>query len=169
MTIDKAMNDPTVVPARTGDVLWFLDTLMEVKVGAAATAGTLAVFEQLAPPGSATPMHRHDATDEYFYVLDGEVSFHGPGGACRCAAGTFVAVPRGTVHGFRITSGEPARLLVIGRPATFEQFVRAVSVPAGTATLPPAGPPPGPEALARLAAAGAQHDVVLVGPPPTAG
>jgi hypothetical protein len=27
------MTDPAIVPARTGDVLWFLDTLMEVKVG----------------------------------------------------------------------------------------------------------------------------------------
>jgi quercetin dioxygenase-like cupin family protein len=162
------MKDPTIVPARTGDVLWFLDTLMEVKVSAAATAGSLAVFEQLAPPGSATPMHRHDATDEYFYVLAGEVSFHGPGGAQHCGAGTFVAVPRGIVHGFRITSEEPARLLVMSLPATFERFVRAVSVPAASATLPPAGPPPGPDALERLAAVGAQHDVVLVGPPPPA-
>ena len=162
------MTDPTIVPARTGDALWFLDTLMEVKVGSAATAGTLAVFEQLAPPGSATPMHRHDATDEYFHVLAGEVSFYGPSGARRCGVGTFVAVPRGTVHGFRITSDEPARLLVMSLPATFERFVRAVSVPAASATLPPAGPPPGPDALERLAAVGAQHDVVLVGPPPPA-
>ncbi len=147
-------------------MLWFLDTLMEVKASGADTGGTLAVFEQLAPPGSATPMHRHDATDEYFHVLAGEVSFFGPGGAQRCDAGTFVAVPRGTVHAFRITSKEPARLLVVSVPATFEQFVRAVSVSAESATLPPAGPPPGPDALERLASVGAQHDVVLVGPPP---
>jgi hypothetical protein len=113
-------------------------------------------------------MHRHDATDEHFYVVAGEVTFHGPSGARRCGAGTFVAVPRGTVHGFRVTSGEPARLLVLSLPATFEGFVRAVSVPAASATLPPAGPPPGPEALEHLAAVGARHDVVLVGPPPPA-
>jgi quercetin dioxygenase-like cupin family protein len=162
------MNDPTVIPAGTGDMLWFLDTLMEVKASAAETAGSLAVLEQLAPPGSATPMHRHDATDEYFYVLAGEVSFFGPGGARRCDAGNFVAVPRGTVHGFRITGREPARLLVLSVPATFELFVRAVSVPATSATLPPAGPPPGPDALEHLAAAGVQHDTILVGPPPPA-
>lgn len=160
------MNDPEIVPARTGETLWFLDTLMEIKAGAAATGGKMAVLEQLAPPGSATPMHRHDSTDEHFYVLAGEVSFHGPSAAKRCGAGTFVAVSRGTVHGFRVTSAEPARLLVMSVPATFERFVRAVSVKAPSATLPPVAPPPGPDQLAQLAAVGAQHDVVLVGPPP---
>jgi quercetin dioxygenase-like cupin family protein len=162
------LNDPAIVPPRTGETLWFLDTLMEVKAGAGATGGRMAAFEQLAPPGSATPMHRHDNTDEHFYVLSGEVHFHGPSGRKRCGAGTFVAVPRGTVHGFRVTSAEPARLLVLSVPATFERFVRAVSIPAPSATLPPAGPPPGPEDLAQLAAVGAEHDVVLVGPPPEA-
>lgn len=161
------MNDVEIVPARAGETLWFLDTLMEVKAGAAATDGKMAVLEQLAPPGSATPMHRHDNTDEHFYVLSGEVTFHGQGAGQRCGAGTFVAVPRGTVHGFRVTSAEPARLLVMSVPATFERFVRAVSVPAASATLPPAGPPPGPDAIAQLAAVGAQHDVMLVGPPPS--
>lgn len=162
------MKDPEIVPARAGETLWFLDTLMEIKASAAVTGGSMAVLEQLAPPGSATPMHRHDNTDEHFYVLSGEVSFHGEGGAKRCGAGTFVAVPRGTVHGFRVISGEPARLLVLSVPGTFERFVRAVSVPAPSAALPPAGPPPGPAELAQLAAVGAQHDVVLVGPPPSA-
>ena len=160
------MTGLTVVPARAGEMVGFLDTRAEVKTGAAATSGTLAVIEQVAPPGSATPMHRHDATDEYFYVLEGEVTFHGPNGTSRCGAGSFAAVPRGTVHGFRVTSAAPARLLVISLPATFEQFVRAVSVPAKGAGLPPAAPPPGPEAIAQLSAIGARHDVVLVGPPP---
>ena len=162
------MSNPNVVPPGTGEPLWFLDTLMQVKLPESATSGTLAVFEQLAPPGSATPMHRHDATDEQFYVLSGEVVFHGPRGARRCEPGAFVSVPRGTVHGFRVTDDGPARLLVISAPATFERFVRAVSSPAPSATLPPASPPPEPAAVERLAAVGAQHDVTIVGPPPAA-
>ena len=160
------MTNPEVLAPGTGEALWFLDTLMQVKLPSSATGGALAIFEQLAPPGSATPMHRHDATDEHFHVLAGEVTFHGADGARRCGPGTFVSVPRGTAHGFRVTSEAPARLLVISAPATFERFVRAVSRPAPSATLPPAAPPPPPEALQQLAAVGAQHDVTLLGPPP---
>lgn len=162
------MTEPAVIAPGAGEALWFLDTLMQPKLTGAASNGALAVFEQLAPPGSATPMHRHDETDEHFYVLAGEVMFHGPSGARRCEAGAFVSVPRGTVHGFRVGDGGPARLLVISAPATFEHFVRAVSAPASSATLPPPAPPPGPDAIERLAALGAQHDVTLVGPPPSA-
>ena len=161
------MNDVEVLGPGSGEALWFLDTLMQVKLAASATDGALAVFEQLAPAGSATPLHRHDATDEHFYVLDGEVTFHGPAGARRCAAGSFVAIPRGTAHAFRVGDEGPARLLVMSAPATFEGFVRAVGRPAPDATLPPAPPPPDPAALSQLAALGARHDVTLLGPPPT--
>ena len=162
------MSEPNVLAPGDGEPLWFLDTLMQVKLSGTATGGALAIFEQHAPPGSATPMHRHDVTDEHFYVLSGEVDFHGPAGARRCKAGAFVTVPRGTVHGFRVTDAGPARLLVFSAPATFEHFVRAVGVPAPEIGLPPVGEPPGPDAIQQLAALGARHDVTLVGPPPAA-
>lgn len=161
------MSEPQVLLPNEGEALWFLDTLMQVKLSGAASGDALAVFEQLAPPGSATPMHRHDATDEHFYVLGGEVTFHGPAGAHPCPAGSFVSVPRGTVHGFRVSDAGPARLLVLSAPATFEHFVRATSRPAAEIAPPPAGPPPDEAAIQQLAALGARHDVTIVGPPPT--
>ncbi len=162
------MAEPQILAPGSGEPLWFLDTLMQPKLTGASTGGRLAIFEQLAPAGSATPMHRHDETDEYFYVLSGEVVFHGTGEARRCEAGAFVTVPRGAAHGFRVTDAGPARLLVFSAPATFESFVRAVSVPAKGAGLPPTGGPPDPAAIQQLAAIGARHDVTLLGPPPAA-
>ena len=162
------MTDPAVLAPGAGENLWFLDTLMQVKVAAAASDGAMAVFEQLAPPGSATPMHRHDATDEHFYVLSGEVTFHGPSGAQRCVAATFVSVSRGTPHAFRVADTGEARLLVISAPATFEGFVRAVSRPTADATLPPPAPPPTPADMERLVKVGSQHDTIVLGPPPPA-
>lgn len=151
-----------------GEALWFLDTLMQVKLGSVDAGGALAVLEQVAPPGSATPMHRHDRTDEYFYVLQGEVTFFADSHSERCAAGSFVAVPKGTPHAFRVTSDQEARLLVISVPGRFEEFVRAASRPALQIGLPPAAPPPTPEAVQELAAIGSQNDTVLLGPPPAA-
>jgi mannose-6-phosphate isomerase-like protein (cupin superfamily) len=155
-----------VAAPKEGEALWFLDTLMQIKLSSADTGGALAILEQVAPSGSATPMHRHDHTDEYFYVLQGEVTFFGDTRSERCAAGSFVTVPKGTPHAFRVTSKQEAKLLVISAPGRFEQFVRAVSRPAPQVGLPPAAPPPTPEAMQELAAIGSQNDTVLVGPPP---
>lgn len=158
----------TVAAPREGEAFWFLDTLMQVKLNGAATNGSLSVLEQLLRSGSATPMHRHDHTDEHFYVLQGQVTFYGEEGGKPCEAGSFVSIPRGTPHAFRVTSDTGAKLLVISAPSHFEQFVRAVSRPAGEIALPPAAPPPGPEAIERLAAVGGENDTVLLGPPPAA-
>lgn len=162
-----SMSDLLVHDPNEGEAFWFLDTLMQVKLSATATDGRLAILEQLAPAGSATPLHRHDETDEYFYVLSGEVVFHAGGITRACLAGSFVAVLKGTPHAFRVSDKGAARLLVISAPARFESFVRAVSVPATRLELPQAGPP-GPGDVERLAVVGAQHDVVLLGPPPPA-
>ena len=150
----------------SGEALWFLDTRMAVKLGSAESGGALAVLEQVLPAGSATPMHRHDQTDEHFYVLEGEVTFHGEDGGRPCTAGSFVSVARGTPHAFRVSSPGGAKLLVFSAPAHFEAFVRAVSRPAEGSGLPPASPPPGPEAMRQLAEIGARNDTVLLGPPP---
>ena len=160
------MASVAVTASGEGEALWFLDTLMQVKLASVDTGGALSVFEQIAPPGSATPLHRHDHTDEYFYVLAGEVTFHTDDGSRACGAGAFIAVPRGTPHAFRVTSAEAARLLVISTPSNFEDFVRAVSRPAENAGLPPAAPPPTAEMVEQLAAIGGEHDTVLLGPPP---
>jgi quercetin dioxygenase-like cupin family protein len=160
------MQDLRVSGKNEGEALWFLDTLMQVKLPANETGGAFSVLEQTAPPGSATPMHRHDNTDEYFYLLDGSVTFYTETTSTRCTAGSLVAVPKGTVHAFRVDSGAPARILVMSSPAHFEHFVKAVSRPASTPSLPPAAPPPAPEALEQLVAIGAQHDTTILGPPP---
>ncbi|HEX2163195.1 MAG TPA: quercetin 2,3-dioxygenase [Thermoanaerobaculia bacterium] len=159
----------TVAAPREGEAFWFLDTLMQVKLGGAATNGSLSVLEQLLPSGSATPMHRHDRTDEHFYVLEGQVTFYGQEDRQTCEAGSFVSIPRGTPHAFRVTSETGAKLLVISAPDHFERFVRSVSRPPEEIAAPPAAPPPGPEAIELLSAIGSEHDTVLLGPPPAVG
>jgi quercetin dioxygenase-like cupin family protein len=164
--MEMEMSGVRVSGKAEGEALWFLDTLMQVKLSASDTGGTLSILEQTAPPGSGTPLHRHDRTDEHFYVLAGDVVFYGEAGSQRCGPGSFVSVPRGTVHAFRVDEAAPARLLVLSSPGHFEGFVRSVSRPAEALDVPPAGPPPGPEAIASLVGIGAEHDTIVVGPPP---
>ena len=54
--------------------------------------------------GPAAPPHVHQDVDEVFYVLDGEVEFLIGDKRRAARKGALVFVPRGTVHGFRLSA-----------------------------------------------------------------
>ena len=65
-------------------------------------------------------------------------------------------------HIFTVTSPE-ARFLLVTEPAGFEGFMRALSEPARSLTLPPATtPPPDP---ARMTAIATEYGIEILGPP----
>jgi hypothetical protein len=77
-------------------------------------------------------------------------------------AGAFVYGPRGIPHTFVVSSAE-ARFLLVTEPAGFEGFLRALSEPAQTLTLPPASvQPPAPELMMATAA---EYGIEILGPP----
>src|SRR5438034_7550844 len=70
--------DPVAPIGRAGDegeALWFLGTLATVKASGKETDGRVAVIEHLAPRGSGSPLHVHHREDEWFYVIEGELTF----------------------------------------------------------------------------------------------
>ena len=122
------------------------------KVRAEDTDGSLTVFENVIAPGDGPPAHFHEAQDESWYVLEGELRFK-LGDAMRSApVGSFVFVPRGTVHCFQNVGDGPARILVIFNPAGMEPFFDQF------AELTAAEP----QAFARL---GREVGMTVVGPP----
>jgi quercetin dioxygenase-like cupin family protein len=145
-----------------GEALWFLGTLVTVKSSAETTGGGVAVLEHLAPRGAGSPLHVHQREDEWFYVLEGELTFWVGGDVIVAPAGAFVYGPRGVPHTF-IVSSERARFLLVAEPAGFEAFVRAVADPATELSIPPA--PTDPPDMAALAAAAASAGIEIVGPP----
>ena len=76
--------------------------------------------------------------------------------------GSFVYGPRGIPHTFTVTSPE-ARFLLVTEPAGFERFMRALSEPAPSLSIPP--PATEPPDFARLAAVAAEHGIEILGPP----
>ena len=72
----------------------------------------------------ATP-HVHHDREESFYVLEGSVTFLAGENTVEGTAGSFVLVPRETMHGFR-ANGE-ARLIIIHSPGGFERFFREMA------------------------------------------
>jgi len=86
-----------------------------------ASCPELGVTEVLMSPGEEPPLHVHKNEDEWFYMLDGEVTFHVGGENHRGSSGAFVSFPRGIPHTFTIES-PTARILVLNTPGGFERM-----------------------------------------------
>jgi quercetin dioxygenase-like cupin family protein len=153
---------PIVAGPGEGEALWFLGILATVKSSAATTGGAVAVIEHLAPRGAGSPLHVHSREDEWFYVLEGELTLWVDGETIQAPAGSFVFGPKGIPHTFIVSSDE-ARFLLVSEPAGFEQFMRAVGEPAQRLEIPP--PATEPPDVAALTAAAAEFGIAITGPP----
>jgi len=142
----------------TGEHLWFFGGLTTIK---AAGDGAM-VTEQTAPRGSGSPLHVHHNEDEWFYVIEGELTFWVGGQVILAPAGAFVYGPRDIPHTFTVTSDQ-ARFLLVVEPAGFENFVRTLSEPAARLEIPPAPTElPDMEPMLRVAA---EYGLDILGPP----
>lgn len=104
---------------------------LSFKVRGAQTHGALTAFENVVPPGSGPPLHRHAEQDESWYVLEGRLRFKLDGEMSDAPAGTFVFVPRGAPHQFQNIGEGDARILVLFTPSGMEGFFdRLAELPA---------------------------------------
>ena len=90
------------------------------KATAEGTGGAYSLLEVVVA-GEGPPQHIHKAEEEAFYVLEGEVNIKIGEQTIRGTVGSFVLIPRGTVHTFWNAGPTPAKLLVIFSPPGFEQ------------------------------------------------
>lgn len=67
-------------------------------------------------------MHIHHDAAEAFYVLEGTYLMFFEDRAEECPPGTFVYVPRGLAHTFRVISEEPGQKLNLFTPAAMIGF-----------------------------------------------
>ena len=68
------------------------------------TGGAFLLFEFVGEQGKVTPVHIHPASDETFYILDGEILLDLDGERRALSTGGVVVVPRGVPHAFMVTS-----------------------------------------------------------------
>ncbi|MDQ6948677.1 MAG: cupin domain-containing protein [Actinomycetota bacterium] len=129
---------------------------MRVRADEEQTGGCFTVLEADEPPGFGPPLHIHDDAAEAFYVLEGEYLIFIEDHEHLCPAGSFVYVPPGVEHGFRVGRVQ-SRKLNIYLPAAmvgyFEEL--ALANAAGTALEP--------EGLSAMAA---RHSMRVLGPVP---
>jgi quercetin dioxygenase-like cupin family protein len=159
------MTPSTITLTPVAEQLWFLDTLVTIRVPHEAGEDGLSVIESVAPLGDAPPLHVHRTEDELFQVLEGELLVRVGDEEISAPAGAILLAPKGVPHSYRVVSADGARWLVTTTAGDFEAMVRAASRAAERADLPEPAGPPSPEQVAALSALCADHGIDLVGPP----
>jgi len=163
MSSASPARSPLLCAEGAGEALWFLGTLSTIKSSGETTGGRVSVVETLAAQGPASPMHLHRREDEWFYVMEGDLTFWVGGQVIEAPAGSFVYGPRDIPHTFTVAS-EEARFLLATEPAGFfDAFVRAAGEPAARREIPPA--PTEPPDIAGLTALAATYGMEILGPP----
>jgi quercetin dioxygenase-like cupin family protein len=145
-----------------GEVFWSFGGLVTVKATSETTGGGVGVIEVLAPKGAGSPLHVHHREDEWFYVIEGELTFWVGGRTIQAPAGSFVFGPRDIPHTFMVKS-ELSRFLLVVEPGGFVGFMRELSQPALTLTPPP--PPTEPPDMEFIMSAAARYGIEILGPP----
>jgi quercetin dioxygenase-like cupin family protein len=148
--------------AGEAELRWMGETSTFFLATGAQTGESFALVDERAMDGEAVPLHRHDDV-ESFYVIEGEVTFFlGEDAGVTGGAGTFVHVPPGVVHGFRVASRQ-ARYLILTTPRHGE-FYKAITLASREGGLPPLESIDG----AQIRAAAVEYEIEFVGPLPDA-
>jgi mannose-6-phosphate isomerase-like protein (cupin superfamily) len=130
---------PYVLQPGQGESVAIGPASMLVKTVNGDSGDRLFVAEHVMPPMFAGPAsHVHDEMDHAFYILEGILRLVVTGEEHLVAAGSFVFVPRATVHSFGNASELPTRFLEINVPGGFERYYRdlAKAFPIGAAIDP---------------------------------
>jgi quercetin dioxygenase-like cupin family protein len=153
---------PAILTPEAQQAVWFMGALIRIRVGGSASGGTLAVLQHRGERGYSSPLHRHEADEETFLVLEGELRVDVDGQSRTAGAGTAAVLPRKLPHAFVVTSPR-AVFLTIHTPAGFDQFTLAAGAAAHATDPPSADLPPDPAALAAMAS---RYGIEILGPPP---
>jgi mannose-6-phosphate isomerase-like protein (cupin superfamily) len=151
------------VPAGGGEQFAVAGARLNWKVRSADSGADLCCFEQVLEPGEGVPLHTH-SYPEAFYVLSGVIDFapdQAPETVRRCGPGEVILAPARAQHMFFNHGAETARLLSISVGA-HERFFDAVEA---ADRAEPFADLPFDQAMARVAAIGAETDTVFAPPP----
>jgi len=92
------------------------------KVDGMRLGGNLLVIEGVIPPGTLIHPHTHTREDECSLILDGELRYLVGDAVCTVGPGSYVPKPRGVRHAFWNATPEPARVMEMHTPATFDNY-----------------------------------------------
>jgi mannose-6-phosphate isomerase-like protein (cupin superfamily) len=145
---------PFVVGPGEGRFIDLREFGMTVKADLDDTAGAVSVLEASEPPGFGPPIHVHHDSAEAFYILEGEYVMYLEDREVVCRAGSFIFIPLGVRHGFRV-GNVPSRKLTFFFPAAMIGYFDDLAAALGRDDVDDEG-------LAEIAR---KHAMEIVGPP----
>ncbi|MFN2556957.1 MAG: cupin domain-containing protein [Nitriliruptorales bacterium] len=114
---------------------------MAAKASPEATGEAFSLLEAEEPPGLGPPLHVHHDAAEAFYVLEGEYLMFLGREEVVCSAGSFIYIPTGTPHGFRV-GNVVSRKLNFCTPAAMVGYFDDLAEAMRGRTTPPPSPCP---------------------------
>ncbi len=162
------MSEPSVVGPGEGESFVLLGSeLITFKTRGEPGQGC-SIFEDATQGGyQGPPPHFHRNQNEDLYVLEGHFEFRVDDRTLEGGPGTFVHMPKVSVHTFRNTGEGVGKLLMTFSPAgDFEVFLERLGEPTQEKSppTPPSGPPDAATAE-RLAAVASEHSIEILPPP----
>jgi quercetin dioxygenase-like cupin family protein len=151
--------------AQDGPATWVMGSLFEHLLSAGESAGVLGVSLVTMPPGVATPLHRHTQEAEAFYLLEGTLTYRAGEDTHHLEPGSFIYLPLGVPHAFRITGKTPARFLALTTPGGLMDLYDEVGTPAAERRLPGPDSQPMDVEIASWNTVGPRYGLEVVGPP----
>jgi mannose-6-phosphate isomerase-like protein (cupin superfamily) len=116
-----------LVRANEGRTLHAFGHAIVVLLDGKQTGEKFTAFVNISPPGGGPGPHYHEREDEWFYIVEGEVSFLMNDTWVDVFPGDCVYSPRGSVHGFKNKTDQPIRVFMNIAPAGFERFFAEVA------------------------------------------
>ena len=148
--------EPFIQMPDEGRVLDMGPFQMRLRADASQTAGGFTLLEADEPPGLGPPLHVHDDAAEAFYVLEGEYIIFIGDVERLCPAGSFIYVPAGVEHGFRVGRVQ-SRKLNLYLPAAMVGYFEEIAAAQAAGS---------PMTDTELKSAAARHAMRVLGPVP---
>jgi quercetin dioxygenase-like cupin family protein len=111
-----------ILSAGQGRTVWVVGDHYTIKASGKDTSGAFTLIEVMVPPQSGPPPHVHRREDEAFYVLEGEFEVHIDNQRLTAGPGSWVTLPKGTLHHFKNIGPSRAKMLILATPAGLDQF-----------------------------------------------
>jgi mannose-6-phosphate isomerase-like protein (cupin superfamily) len=134
--VPKATQSAFVLGPGEGRLIDMGNFTMVVKATGDDTGAAFSLLEATEPAGFGPPMHIHHNAAEAFYVLEGEYIIFLEEREFSCPAGSFIYIPAGLRHGFRVGL-VPSRKLNLYSPAAmvgyFDELQALLAAPGADA------------------------------------
>ena len=148
--------------ADEGEAIWLLGMLQTIKIGRDDTAGQYGLVEVVVPEGVGSPWHVHAEEDEWFYVLEGELTVWVADTRLSLKAGGFAFGPKGVPHTFYAEAGGARCWSASRRCSSRDSNAKSVSPPPSASCRRRWRATPD---MARLAAIALRNGFEILGPP----